>query len=93
MFYFHSNILYFWLHFHTEVVEKAKEGYESSVSDLEEDDAVIYNTLNPDTNSSTTGTYSDYSNRYQIILQPVKPVFATYYFVSDKENNTNHFYF
>lgn len=35
----------------TEVVEKAKEGYESNVSDLE-DDSVIYQTLCADSSSS-----------------------------------------
>lgn len=37
-----------------EVVEKAKEGYESNVSDLEEDDNVIYQTLGGDTSSSAS---------------------------------------
>ena len=40
----------------TEVVEKAKEGYESNVSDLEEDDSVIYQTLGADTSSSASGS-------------------------------------
>ncbi|XP_074605826.1 histone-lysine N-methyltransferase SETDB1-like isoform X4 [Acropora palmata] len=39
---------------HIEVVEKAKEGYESNVSDLEEDDNVIYQTLGGDTSSSAS---------------------------------------
>lgn len=40
----------------TEVVEKAKEGYESNVSDLEEDDSVIYQTLGGDSSSSGTAS-------------------------------------
>ena len=43
----------------TEVVEKAKEGYESNVSDLEEDDSVIYQTLGGE--STTTPSGSDNS--------------------------------
>ena len=43
----------------TEVVEKAKEGYESNVSDLEEDDSVIYQTLGGD--SSSTASASGHS--------------------------------
>ena len=35
-------------------MEKAKEGYESNVSDLEEDDNVIYQTLGGDTSSSAS---------------------------------------
>ena len=42
------------LSFIAEVVEKAKEGYESNVSDLEEDDNVIYQTLGGDTSSSAS---------------------------------------
>ncbi|XP_022793783.1 histone-lysine N-methyltransferase SETDB1-like [Stylophora pistillata] len=41
---------------HIEVVEKAKEGYESNVSDLEEDDSVIYQTLCADSSSSGTAS-------------------------------------
>lgn len=40
----------------TEVVEKAKEGYESNVSDLEEDDSVIYQTLGGESSSTISGT-------------------------------------
>ena len=43
----------------TEVVEKAKEGYESNVSDLEEDDSVIYHTLGGE--STSTGSVSENS--------------------------------
>ena len=42
--------------FVTEVVEKAKEGYESNVSDLEEDDSVIYRTLGGDSTSTATAS-------------------------------------
>lgn len=45
----------FWIVF-AEVVEKAKEGYESNVSDLEEDDSVIYQTLGADTSSSASAS-------------------------------------
>ena len=38
------------------MVEKAKEGYESNVSDLEEDDSVIYQTLGGESTSSTSGS-------------------------------------
>ena len=40
----------------TEVVEKAKEGYESNVSDLEEDDSVIYQTLGGESTSTASGS-------------------------------------
>lgn len=40
----------------TEVVEKAKEGYESNVSDLEEDDSVIYQTLGGESSSTISGS-------------------------------------
>ena len=36
-----------------EIVEKAKEGYESSVTDLEEDDSVILKTLDGGLSSET----------------------------------------
>ena len=42
----------------TEVVEKAKEGYESNVSDLEEDDSVIYQALGADSSSSGSASGS-----------------------------------
>ncbi|XP_073245234.1 histone-lysine N-methyltransferase SETDB1-like isoform X3 [Porites lutea] len=41
---------------HIEVVEKAKEGYESNVSDLEEDDSVIYQTLGGESSSTISGS-------------------------------------
>ncbi|XP_078348189.1 histone-lysine N-methyltransferase SETDB1-like isoform X2 [Oculina patagonica] len=41
---------------HIEVVEKAKEGYESNVSDLEEDDSVIYQNLGADSSSSASAS-------------------------------------
>ncbi|KAJ7373631.1 Histone-lysine N-methyltransferase [Desmophyllum pertusum] len=47
---------------HIEVVEKAKEGYESNVSDLEEDDSVIYQALGADSSSSGSASGSGESS-------------------------------
>lgn len=38
------------------MVEKAKEGYESNVSDLEEDDSVIYQTLGGESTSTASAS-------------------------------------
>jgi len=49
------KFVFCWLD-NSEVVEKAKEGYESNVSDLEEDDSVIYQTLGVDSSSSASAS-------------------------------------
>ena len=48
-------------------MEKAKEGYESNVSDLEEDDNVIYQTLGGDTSSSASPSENS-GERYTFVF-------------------------
>ncbi|XP_068673501.1 histone-lysine N-methyltransferase SETDB1-like isoform X1 [Montipora foliosa] len=82
---------------HIEVVEKAKEGYESNVSDLEEDDSVIYRTLGGDSTSTATASEnSDESSLSEDELSEADSLLSDGSISSGKKsgpgdgNNTDH---